>query len=147
MHKKLKKDYGKALASSKKGYMKPCNINKLAEEVQEILSTGNQTGEGWLLTAEIIEFMNEGIQNIICLQPFACLPNHVVGKGVIKTIRDKYPDANIAPVDYDPGASEANQTNRIKLLMTVAKDNLKRQQKEKLAIEKENANKDKKITV
>ena len=88
-----------------------------------------------------------GIPNIVCVQPFACLPNHVVGKGVIKTIRDKYPDANIAPVDYDPGASEANQTNRIKLLMTVAKDNLKRQQKEKLAIEKENANKDKKITV
>lgn len=110
--------------------MKPCNINKLAEEVQEILSTGNQTGEGWLLTAEIIEFMNEGIQNIICLQPFACLPNHIVGKGVIKTIRTKFPEANITPVDYDPGASETNQTNRIKLLMTVAKDNLKANKKE-----------------
>ena len=82
--------------------------------------------------------MENGIQNIVCVQPFACLPNHVVGKGVIKTIRDTYPDANIVPVDYDPGASEANQTNRIKLLMTVAKDNLKAKRKEQRALEKEN---------
>ena len=82
--------------------------------------------------------MENGIQNIVCVQPFACLPNHVVGKGVIKTIRDTYPDANIVPVDYDPGASEANQTNRIKLLMTVAKDNLKAEQKEKKVLQKEN---------
>lgn len=122
--------------------MKPCNINKLAEEVQEILSTGNQTGEGWLLTAEIIEFMNEGIQNIICLQPFACLPNHIVGKGVIKTIRAKFPEANITPVDYDPGASETNQTNRIKLLMTVAKDNLKANKKRNKILKEENNLKD-----
>ena len=139
---KIEKDYEKALASSKKGYMKPCNINKLAEEVQEILSTGNQTGEGWLLTAEIIEFMNEGIQNIICLQPFACLPNHIVGKGVIKTIRAKFPEANITPVDYDPGASETNQTNRIKLLMTVAKDNLKANKKRNKILKEENNLKD-----
>ena len=86
----------------------------------------------------MIEYIENGIPNIICVQPFACLPNHVVGKGVIKTIRAKYPDANISPVDYDPGASESNQTNRIKLLMTVAKDNLKLKQKEKLATEKEN---------
>ena len=82
--------------------------------------------------------MENGIQNIVCVQPFACLPNHVVGKGVIKTIRQKYPEANISPVDYDPGASETNQANRIKLLMTVAKDNLKRQENEKKALEKEN---------
>ena len=69
-----------------------------------------------------------GITNIVCVQPFACLPNHVVGKGVIKTIRDMYPEANIAAIDYDPGASETNQTNRLKLLMAVAKDNLKEQQ-------------------
>ena len=86
----------------------------------------------------MIEYIEHGIPNIVCVQPFACLPNHVVGKGVIKTIRDKYPEANISPIDYDPGASETNQTNRIKLLMTVAKDNLKRQQKEKEAINKEN---------
>ena len=82
--------------------------------------------------------MEHDIPNIVCVQPFACLPNHVVGKGVIKTIRNKYPEANISPIDYDPGASEANQTNRIKLLMTVAKDNLENKNKSKKAIEKEN---------
>ena len=86
----------------------------------------------------MIEYIEHDIPNIICVQPFACLPNHVVGKGVIKTIREKYPDANISPVDYDPGASETNQANRIKLLMTVAKDNLKTKQARKKAIEKEN---------
>ena len=86
----------------------------------------------------MIEYMEHGITNIVCVQPFACLPNHVVGKGVIKTIRNKYPEANISPIDYDPGASEANQTNRIKLLMTVAKDNLKNKQFSKNAINKEN---------
>ena len=84
--------------------------------------------------------MENDITNIICVQPFACLPNHVVGKGVIKTIRNKYPEANISPIDYDPGASEANQTNRIKLLMTVAKDNLNLKNKEKEFIDKENKN-------
>lgn len=84
----------------------------------------------------MIEYIEHGIPNIVCVQPFACLPNHVVGKGVIKTIREKYPEANISPIDYDPGASETNQTNRIKLLMTVAKDNLKMKLKEKAAIEK-----------
>ena len=79
------------------------------------------------MTAEMIEYIENDIPNIVCVQPFACLPNHVVGKGVIKTIRSKYPNANIAPVDYDPGASESNQTNRLKLLMTVAKDNLKKE--------------------
>ena len=87
----------------------------------------------------MIEYIEHGIPNIVCVQPFACLPNHVVGKGVIKTIREKYPEANISPIDYDPGASEANQTNRIKLLMTVAKDNLKAKENSKKAIDKENA--------
>jgi len=137
--KSMEKDYEKALAKSNKGYLKPCNIENLAEKVEEVLSAGNQTGEGWLLTAEMLEFIEEGIPNIVCLQPFACLPNHVVGKGVIKTIRKKFPEANISPVDYDPGASEVNQTNRIKLLMTVAKDNLKLQEKELAAIRRENA--------
>ena len=85
----------------------------------------------------MIEYIEHGIPNIVCVQPFACLPNHVVGKGVIKTIRGLYPEANISPIDYDPGASEANQTNRIKLLMTVAKDNLVKQQKERKFLEKE----------
>ena len=87
----------------------------------------------------MIEYIENDIPNIVCVQPFACLPNHVVGKGVIKTIRSKYPDANITPVDYDPGASETNQTNRIKLLMTVAKDNLELKNKLKKATEFENS--------
>ncbi len=132
------KDLKIALANSKKGYLPPCDIWHLEDKVKDILSIGNQTGEGWFLTAEMIEYIENGIPNIVCVQPFACLPNHVVGKGVIKTIREKFPEANIAPVDYDPGASEANQANRIKLLMTVAKDNLIAKQNEKKAIEKEN---------
>ena len=134
----LEKDERIALANSKKGYLQPCDIWELEDKVKDILSIGNQTGEGWFLTAEMIEYIEHGIPNIVCVQPFACLPNHIVGKGVIKTIRNTYPEANISPIDYDPGASEANQTNRIKLLMTVAKDNLKKQQAEKESIRKEN---------
>ena len=134
----LEKDLKKALATSKKGYLPPCDIFELEEKVKDILSIGNQTGEGWFLTAEMVEYIENDIPNIVCVQPFACLPNHVVGKGVIKSIREKYPYANITPVDYDPGASETNQTNRIKLLTTVAKDNLKKKQKSQKAIEIEN---------
>ena len=144
----LEKDVKIALANSKKDYLQPCDIWHLEEKVKDVLSIGNQTGEGWFLTAEMIEYIENDIPNIICVQPFACLPNHVVGKGVIKTIRSKYPSANISPVDYDPGASEANQTNRIKLLMTVAKDNLKTQENEKKAIDNENiSNKRNNITI
>ena len=143
----FEKDTRKALVKSKKGYLPTCDIWHLADNVKSVLSTGNQTGEGWFLTAEMLEYIEEGIPNIVCVQPFACLPNHVVGKGVIKTIRDMYPDANIVPVDYDPGASEANQTNRIKLLMTVAKDNLKMKQKERKALEIENEDSEKKDVV
>ena len=139
----LEKDVRIALASSEKGYLQPCDIWHLQEQVKDVLSIGNQTGEGWFLTAEMIEYMEHDIPNIVCVQPFACLPNHVVGKGVIKTIRDKYPEANISPIDYDPGASEANQTNRIKLLMTVAKDNLNNKNKLKNATELENIIKEK----
>ena len=143
----LEKDERIALSHSKKGYLQPCDIWELEDKVRNILSIGNQTGEGWFLTAEMVEYIEHGIPNIVCVQPFACLPNHVVGKGVIKTIRNTYPDANISPIDYDPGASEANQTNRIKLLMTVAKDNLKRQEQEKKSLESENKKSDdKKIT-
>lgn len=134
----LEKDERKALESSKKGYLLPCDIFKLEQNVKDILSIGNQTGEGWFLTAEMVEYIENGIPNVVCVQPFACLPNHVVGKGVIKTIRDKYPEANIAPIDYDPGASEANQTNRIKLLMAVAKDNLNNKKNTIKSIQNEN---------
>jgi predicted CoA-substrate-specific enzyme activase len=137
----FEKDLKIALSQSKKDYLMPCDIWELEDKVKDILSIGNQTGEGWFLTAEMIEYIEHGIPNIVCVQPFACLPNHVVGKGVIKTIRQKYPNANISPVDYDPGASEANQTNRIKLLMTVAKDNLKISEKEIEKIKEENIEK------
>ena len=131
----LEKDVKIALANSKKNYLPPCNIWHLEEKVKDILSIGNQTGEGWFLTAEMIEYIENGIPNIVCVQPFACLPNHVVGKGVIKTIRAKFPNANISPVDYDPGASEANQTNRLKLLITVAKDNMTKEENSSTIVE------------
>ena len=91
------------------------------------LSIGNQYGEGWFLTGEMVELLTAGTSNIVCIQPFACLPNHVVGKGVIKALRREYPWANIAAVDYDPGASEVNQLNRIKLMLSAAKKALDEQ--------------------
>jgi len=122
---KVEKDVKIALSNSNKGYLLPSNIWHLQEQAEKILSSGNQTGEGWFLTAEMIEYIENDIPNIVCVQPFACLPNHIVGKGVIKTIRNLYPNANIVPIDYDPGSSSSNQINRIKLLLTVANDNLK----------------------
>ena len=98
----------------------PIPIEKVADMAKPFLSVGNQYGEGWFLTGEMIELLRSGVPNIVCIQPFACLPNHVVGKGVIKALRREYPQANIAAVDYDPGASEVNQLNRIKLLLTTA---------------------------
>ncbi len=99
-------------------------IDKIAKNTKPFLSIGNQYGEGWFLTGEMIELINDGTPNIICVQPFACLPNHVVGKGVIKSLRNAFPTANIAAVDYDPGASEVNQLNRIKLMLSNAKERL-----------------------
>ena len=96
----------------------------MAELAKPFLSIGNQYGEGWFLAGEMAELINSGTPNIVCIQPFACLPNHVVGKGVIKALRAAYPGANIVAVDYDPGASEVNQLNRIKLMIAVAKANL-----------------------
>ena len=96
-------------------------IEQIAELAKPFLSLGNQYGEGWFLTGEMAELLTEGVDNIVCIQPFACLPNHVVGKGVIKSLRRNYPNANIAAVDYDPGASEVNQLNRIKLMLSEAR--------------------------
>ena len=90
------------------------------------VSLGNQTGEGWFLTGEMLELIHSGVKNIVCTQPFGCLPNHIVGKGVIKELRRNYPDSNIIAVDYDPGASEVNQLNRIKLMLATAHKNLKK---------------------
>ena len=108
-----------------KRFEPPVHIEQLAEYAQSIVSLGNQTGEGWFLTGEMLELIHSGTRNIVCTQPFGCLPNHVVGKGVIKELRRQYPDSNIIAVDYDPGASEVNQLNRIKLMLSTAKENLK----------------------
>ncbi len=113
----------KVLRKSKR-FIAPSTIYELAEHASKILSLGNQTGEGWFLTAEMIELMNTGAKNIVCMQPFACLPNHVTGKGMIKELKKKHPYTNIVAVDYDPGASEVNQLNRIKLMLSVAFKNL-----------------------
>ena len=104
----------------------PVKIQKLAEYAKPFVSLGNQTGEGWFLTGEMLELIHSGAPNIVCTQPFACLPNHVVGKGVIKEIRRQHPEANIVAIDYDPGASEVNQINRIKLMLSVASKNLEK---------------------
>ena len=102
----------------------PARIKDLVSYAQPIVSIGNQTGEGWFLTGEMVELIHSGVRNIVCTQPFGCLPNHVVGKGVIKELRRQYPGANIVAIDYDPGASEVNQLNRIKLMLATAQKNL-----------------------
>lgn len=107
-----------------KRFSSPHTIHELANKASKVISLGNQTGEGWFLTGEMMELLDEGVDNILCVQPFACLPNHVTGKGMIKALRHMYPYANITAVDYDPGASEVNQLNRIKLMLSVAMKNL-----------------------
>ncbi len=119
----------KALAESKR-FDAPSKISETANYAKDFVSLGNQTGEGWLLTGEMIELIHHGVGNIVCCQPFACLPNHIVGKGVIKELRAAYPEANIIAVDYDPGASEVNQLNRIKLMLSTANKNLAKEEKE-----------------
>ena len=118
------RNYAVKVLSQYKRFGAPDPIEHKARYVDGIMSIGNQTGEGWLLTAEMVELMDHGINNIVCVQPFACLPNHIVAKSMIKPIRKRYPMANIAAVDYDPGASEVNQLNRIKLMLAVAFKNM-----------------------
>lgn len=120
----LRKPATNALKASRR-FEPTTPIQQLADATKPFLSIGNQYGEGWFLTGEMLELINSGTPNIVCIQPFACLPNHVVGKGVIKQLKKVYSHANIAAVDYDPGASEVNQLNRIKLMLSVAKNNLK----------------------
>lgn len=119
----FRKEMKKALNASKR-FEAPKSINQIAMLAEKHLSLANQSGEGWFLTGEMVELIRGGVNNIVCLQPFACLPNHITGKGMIREIRRSYPLANIAAIDYDPGASEANQLNRIKLMLSVALDNL-----------------------
>ena len=116
----LEKPMNKALEKSQR-FEGIDSIYDIAENASKIISIGNHTGEGWFLTGEMIELLNKDIKNIVCLQPFGCLPNHIVGKGMLKELRRQYKGANIAPIDYDPGSSEVNQLNRIRLMMTTAK--------------------------
>ena len=112
-----------ALRESRR-FTPPLSIYEIAEKTEPFLSLGNQYGEGWFLAGEMIELIGHGTPNVVCIQPFACLPNHVVGKGVIKALRKAYPESNIVAVDYDPGASEVNQLNRIKLMLSSAEKNI-----------------------
>ncbi|MDR2016814.1 MAG: 2-hydroxyacyl-CoA dehydratase [Burkholderiales bacterium] len=121
----FRRDMRKALAQSRR-FEPPRSIDDLAFGAAPILSRGNQTGEGWFLTAEMVSLIEQGAANIVCMQPFACLPNHITGKGVIKALKDRYPYANITAIDYDPGASEVNQLNRIKLMLSVAFRNMEK---------------------
>lgn len=115
----VEKPMDKALRASKR-FTGIHSIYQLAEDASKVLSIGNHTGEGWFLTGEMIDLLKTGVNNIVCMQPFGCLPNHVVGKGVIKELRHQFPKANIAAIDYDPGVSIVNQLNRIRLMMATA---------------------------
>ncbi|HIZ76027.1 MAG TPA: 2-hydroxyacyl-CoA dehydratase [Firmicutes bacterium] len=123
-----RKSMKKALSQSKR-FDPPATIYQLADYAKDVVSLGNQAGEGWFLTGEMIELIHQGADNIVCMQPFACLPNHITGRGALKELRRKFPDSNIVAVDYDPGASESNQINRIKLMMSVAKKRLTEEKK------------------
>lgn len=119
-----KKPSIEAFRNSKR-FIPPTNIREIAQKAKNFLSLANQSGEGWFLTGEMIELLDSGVDNILCLQPFACLPNHITGKGMIKKLKDAYPMSNIVPIDYDAGISEVNQINRIKLMLTNAFRNMK----------------------
>lgn len=126
---KIRKPAKEALQASRH-FSGSCTIDELAAYAEKFVSLGNHTGEGWLLSGEISEMIYSGINNIICTQPFACLPNHIVGKGIIKNVHAEFPGANIIAIDYDSGASEVNQLNRIKLMLAVAQKNMGEQPEE-----------------
>ncbi len=126
----LRRDARKAFEKSKR-FEPPAYIEDLAKAAEDVVSVGNQTGEGWFLTGEMLELIESGASNVVCIQPFGCLPNHIVGKGVIKKLRHMNPTANIVAIDYDPGASEVNQLNRIKLMLSTAMKNLDKETLEK----------------
>jgi predicted CoA-substrate-specific enzyme activase len=115
----LRRPAAQALQKSRR-FSPPANLAELIEVAEPIISTGNHTGEGWFLSGEVCRLLDSGINNIVCVQPFGCLPNHVAGKGVLKPIRRRYPDANIIAIDFDAGASSTNQINRIKLMLSTA---------------------------
>ena len=119
------------------GYHAPLPFSELVKLADGIISTGDKMGEGWLLTAEMVELIRSGYEKIICAQPFGCLPNHICGKGMINKLRELYPQANITPIDYDPSATRVNQENRIKLMLAVARERLPAKEAESQSDEKE----------
>ncbi len=114
-------------ALKRAGFRAPGDFNDLRQLIKGYLGEGNKMGEGWLLTAEMLELIHTGIPNIVCTQPFGCLPNHIVGKGMIRKIKDDYPWSNVVAIDYDPGATRINQENRIKLMLANARAMAKEQ--------------------
>lgn len=115
----------KLIAACKNSRFRPPQDFETTKAMAEgYVSAANKMGEGWLLTAEMLELIHSGVQNIVCAQPFGCLPNHIVGKGMIRKIRASYPQSNIVAIDYDPGATRVNQENRIKLMLSTARTNM-----------------------
>ena len=114
-------------AIKRSGFRAPGDFNELHSYIKGYLGDGNKMGEGWLLTAEMLELIHTGVPNIVCTQPFGCLPNHIVGKGMIRKIKDDYPWSNVVAIDYDPGATRINQENRIKLMLANARALQKKQ--------------------
>ena len=110
--------------SSQPGFRVPADFATIKRLASDYISDGCKMGEGWLLTGDMVELIHAGIKNIICTQPFGCLPNHITGKGMVRAVRGDHPDANIVCVDYDPGATRTNQENRIKLMLTIARERL-----------------------
>ena len=111
----------------KSRFRAPTHFETIHRSVHDYLGDGNKMGEGWLLTGEMLELIHEGIPNIVCTQPFGCLPNHIVGKGMIRPLKDDYPDSNIVAIDYDPSATAINQENRIKLMLANARQKLRQE--------------------
>ena len=103
-------------------FVTPASFEKIKLMADKVIDRGVKMGEGWLLPGEVAELIEKGYNNVVCAQPFGCLPNHIVGKGTIRKLRELYPDANIFPVDYDAGASKVNQENRIKLMLSIARE-------------------------
>ena len=124
----IKNKIGKAVGAH--GFVVPSKFDHVTSLPSGIISRGCKMGEGWLLTAEMAELVELGYENIVCVQPFGCLPNHIAGKGMIRKIRERYPQANIVPIDYDPGATVVNQENRIKLMLAVARERLEKNKKD-----------------
>ena len=110
-----------ALAKSER-FRAPLSIKQIARLAERHVSLGNMAGEGWFLTGEMVKLIEEDVPNVVCLQPFGCLPNHITGKGVLHELRAHYPAANIVAIDCDAGSSEVNQLNRLKLMLAVAKE-------------------------